>query len=579
MAAVDTALKETSAVALPGLGRALMSAGKLTQKSAEDIYKKSQISRTSFIAELTGSGAVSAADLAHTVSAVFGAPLLDLDAIDPLRLPKELLDNKICQAYRVVVLSKRNNRLIVATADPTDQEAAEKIKFTTQMGVDWIIAEYDKLSRLVEATTKSTSESMDTLISGGGDFAFDDVTIEDAPEEADTGTTEVEDAPIVKFLHKMLLDAFNMRASDLHFEPYEHQYRVRFRIDGELREIASPPIAIKDKLASRIKVISRLDISEKRVPQDGRMKLKVGPDRVIDFRVSTLPTLFGEKIVIRILDPSSAKLGIDALGYEPVEKERLLQAIGRPYGMILVTGPTGSGKTVSLYTCLNLLNKPGVNIATAEDPSEINLPGVNQVNVNEKAGLTFAVALKSFLRQDPDIIMVGEIRDLETADISIKAAQTGHLVLSTLHTNDAPTTLTRMRNMGIAPFNIASSVILITAQRLARRLCPVCKVPADIPHEALVDAGYEEHEIDGSWVTYRPVGCSACNNGYKGRLGIYQVMPISEEIQRIILRDGSALEIAEQARAEGVRSLRESGLYKAKLGLTSLEEVLAVTNE
>ncbi len=579
MAAVDTALKEASAVALPGLGRALMSAGKLTQKSAEDIYKKSQISRTSFIAELTGSGAVSAADLAHTVSAVFGAPLLDLDAIDPLRLPKELLDNKICQAYRVVVLSKRNNRLIVATADPTDQEAAEKIKFTTQMGVDWIIAEYDKLSRLVEATTKSTSESMDTLVSGGGDFAFDDVAIEDAPEEADTGATEVEDAPIVKFLHKMLLDAFNMRASDLHFEPYEHQYRVRFRIDGELREIASPPIAIKDKLASRIKVISRLDISEKRVPQDGRMKLKVGPDRVIDFRVSTLPTLFGEKIVIRILDPSSAKLGIDALGYEPVEKERLLQAIGRPYGMILVTGPTGSGKTVSLYTCLNLLNKPGVNIATAEDPSEINLPGVNQVNVNEKAGLTFAVALKSFLRQDPDIIMVGEIRDLETADISIKAAQTGHLVLSTLHTNDAPTTLTRMRNMGIAPFNIASSVILITAQRLARRLCPVCKVPADIPHEALVDAGYAEQEIDGSWVTYRPVGCSACNNGYKGRLGIYQVMPISEEIQRIILRDGSALEIAEQARAEGVRSLRESGLYKAKLGLTSLEEVLAVTNE
>ncbi|MCZ8220059.1 MAG: type IV-A pilus assembly ATPase PilB [Acidovorax sp.] len=579
MAAVDTVPKEASAVALPGLGRALMSAGKLTQKSAEDIYKKSQISRTSFIAELTGSGAVSAADLAHTVSAVFGAPLLDLDAIDPHRLPKELLDGKICQAYRVVVLSKRNNRLIVATADPTDQEAAEKIKFTTQMGVDWIIAEYDKLSRLVETSTKSTSESMDTLVSGGGDFEFDDVSIEEAPDEADTGVTEVEDAPIVKFLHKMLLDAFNMRASDLHFEPYEHQYRVRFRIDGELREIASPPIAIKDKLASRIKVISRLDISEKRVPQDGRMKLKVGPDRVIDFRVSTLPTLFGEKIVIRILDPSSAKLGIDALGYEPVEKERLLQAIGRPYGMILVTGPTGSGKTVSLYTCLNLLNKPGVNIATAEDPSEINLPGVNQVNVNEKAGLTFAVALKSFLRQDPDIIMVGEIRDLETADISIKAAQTGHLVLSTLHTNDAPTTLTRMRNMGIAPFNIASSVILITAQRLARRLCPACKAPADIPHETLVEAGYKEDDIDGSWVTYRPVGCSACNNGYKGRVGIYQVMPVSEDIQRIILRDGSALEIAEQARAEGVRSLRESGLNKARLGMTSLEEVLAVTNE
>ncbi len=554
-----------------------MSAGKLTQKAAEEIYQKSQISRTSFIAELTGSGVVSAADLAHTVSAVFGAPLLDLEAIDPLRLPKDLLDAKICQAYKVVVLSKRSNRLIVATADPTDQEAAEKIKFTTQMGVDWIIAEYDKLNRLVEATTKSASEAMESLTSG--DFEFDESVAEETPEVIDSGANEVEDAPVVKFLHKMLLDAFNMRASDLHFEPYEHQYRVRFRIDGELKEISSPPIAIKDKLASRIKVISRMDISEKRVPQDGRMKLKVGPDRVIDFRVSTLPTLFGEKIVIRILDPSSAKLGIDALGYEPEEKERLLHAIGRPYGMILVTGPTGSGKTVSLYTCLNLLNKPGVNIATAEDPSEINLPGVNQVNVNEKAGLTFAVALKSFLRQDPDIIMVGEIRDLETADISIKAAQTGHLVLSTLHTNDAPTTLTRMRNMGIAPFNIASSVILITAQRLARRLCPTCKVPADIPHETLLEAGYREEDLDGSWVTYKAVGCSACNNGYKGRVGIYQVMPISEEIQRIILRDGSALEIAEQARNEGVRSLRESGLHKARLGLTSLEEVLAVTNE
>ncbi|MCE1250410.1 MAG: type IV-A pilus assembly ATPase PilB [Comamonadaceae bacterium] len=579
MAAVDTAPKQTSAIALPGLGRALMSAGKLTQQAAEDIYKKSQIGKTSFIAELTGAGAVSASDLAYTVATMFGAPLLDLTAIDPLRLPKELLDAKLCQAYRVLPLAKRNNRLIVATADPTDQEAAEKIKFTTQMGVDWIIAEYDKLTKLVEATTKSVSDSMDTL-SGGGDFEFGDIPVEEAQEsnEAETGA-DVEDAPVVKFLHKMLLDAFNMRASDLHFEPYEHTYRVRFRIDGELREIASPPIAIKDKLASRIKVISRLDISEKRIPQDGRMKLKVGPDRVIDFRVSTLPTLFGEKIVIRILDPSSAKLGIDALGYEPQEKERLLTAINRPYGMVLVTGPTGSGKTVSLYTCLNLLNRPGVNIATAEDPSEINMPGVNQVNVNEKAGLTFAAALKSFLRQDPDIIMVGEIRDLETADIAIKAAQTGHLVLSTLHTNDAPTTLTRMRNMGIAPFNIASSVILITAQRLARRLCAQCKAPADIPHEALLEAGYDEAEIDGTWVTYKPVGCSACNNGYKGRVGIYQVMPISEEIQRIILQDGSAPDIAKQAKLEGVRSLRESGLSKAKMGLTSLEEVLAVTNE
>jgi type IV pilus assembly protein PilB len=376
----------------------------------------------------------------------------------------------------------------------------------------------------------------------------------------------------------MLIDAFNMRASDLHFEPYEHTYRVRFRIDGELREIAAPPIAIKDKLASRIKVISRMDISEKRVPQDGRMKLKVGPNRIIDFRVSSLPTLFGEKIVIRILDPSSAKVGIDALGYEPEEKERLLAAISRPYGMVLVTGPTGSGKTVSLYTCLNILNKPGINICTAEDPSEINLPGVNQVNVNEKAGLTFAAALKAFLRQDPDIVMVGEIRDLETADISIKAAQTGHMVLSTLHTNDAPTTLTRMMNMGVPTFNIASSVILITAQRLARRLCGACKAPLDVPRKALLDAGFKGEELNSTWMPYKAVGCSACNNGYKGRVGIYQVMPISEEIQRIILRGGSSLDIAKQASTEGVRSLRESGLLKVRQGLTSLEEVLNVTN-
>jgi type IV pilus assembly protein PilB len=563
-------------MALPGLGRALVSAGKLGQKAAEDLYRKAQSGRTSFIAELTGSGAVSASDLAHTMSVAFAAPLLDLDAIDVQRLPAGLLDAKICADYRIVVLSKRNNRLMVATADPADQQAAEKIKFATQMGVDWVIAEYDKLSKLVESQTTSVNDTMDNII--GGEFEFDEAATDASVDVADKAS-EVDDAPVVKFLHKMLIDAFNMRASDLHFEPYEHNYRVRFRVDGELREIASPPIAIKDKLASRIKVISRMDISEKRVPQDGRMKLKIGPDRVIDFRVSTLPTLFGEKIVIRILDPSSAKVGIDALGYEPEEKERLLNAIGRPYGMVLVTGPTGSGKTVSLYTCLNILNKPGINISTAEDPSEINLPGVNQVNVNEKAGLTFAAALKAFLRQDPDVIMVGEIRDLETADISIKAAQTGHMVLSTLHTNDAPTTLTRMMNMGIPTFNIASSVILITAQRLARRLCATCKAPLDVPRKALVDAGFKPEDLDGTWTPYKPVGCSACNNGYKGRVGIYQVMPISEEIQRIILRGGSALDIAQQAGKEGVRTLRESGLLKVKLGMTSLEEVLSVTNE
>ncbi|MFW5332813.1 type IV-A pilus assembly ATPase PilB [Hydrogenophaga sp. ZJX-1] len=579
MASVDTVIQDTSTMALPGLGRALVSAGKLGQKAAEDLYKKAQSGRTTFIAELTGSGAVSAYDLAHTMSTAFAAPLLDLDAIDVQRLPKDLLDAKICADFRIVVLSKRNNRLMVATADPADQQAAEKIKFATQMGVDWVIAEFDKLSKLVESQSTTANEAMDNII--GGDFEFDEMTADAAVTEASDKTlsSEVDDAPVVKFLHKMLLDAFNMRASDLHFEPYEHNYRVRFRIDGELREIASPPIAIKDKLASRIKVISRMDISEKRVPQDGRMKLKVGPDRVIDFRVSSLPTLFGEKIVIRILDPSSAKVGIDALGYEPEEKKRLMEAIGRPYGMVLVTGPTGSGKTVSLYTCLNILNKPGINISTAEDPSEINLPGVNQVNVNEKAGLTFAAALKAFLRQDPDVIMVGEIRDLETADISIKAAQTGHMVLSTLHTNDAPTTLTRMMNMGIPTFNIASSVILITAQRLARRLCPTCKAPLDVPRKALIDAGFKPEDLDGTWTPYKPVGCSACNNGYKGRVGIYQVMPISEEIQRIILKGGSALDIAQQAGKEGVRTLRESGLLKVRQGMTSLEEVLSVTNE
>jgi len=553
-----------------------VSAGKLGQKAAEAIFLKAQVSRSSFMAELTGSGAVSAYDLAHIMSTSFAAPLVDLDAVDMQRLPKGLLDAKICLSCRIVVLGKRNNRLIIATADPSDQGVEEKIKFSTQLGVDWIIAEYDKLSRLVDVSNATSEEAIQNIV--GDDFEFDEDTSGAALSENEVSVAEIEDAPVVKFLHKMLIDAFNMRASDLHFEPFEHFYRVRFRVDGELREISSPPVAIKEKLAARIKVISKLDISEKRVPQDGKMKLRIGPDRVIDFRVSTLPTMFGEKIVIRILDPSSAKLGIDALGYELVEKERLLEAIKRPYGMVLVTGPTGSGKTVSLYTCLNILNTAGVNIATAEDPAEITLPGVNQVSMNERAGMTFPVALKAFLRQDPDIIMVGEIRDVETADIAIKAAQTGHLVMSTLHTNDAPTTLTRMRNMGIAPFNIASSVILITAQRLARRLCGHCKSPLDVPRGAMLLAGFKEDDLDGSWRPFHPVGCAKCNNGYKGRVGIYQVMPISEEIQKIVLRDGSALEIAAQAEAEGVRSLRQSGLYKVKLGMTSMEEVLGCTN-
>jgi type IV pilus assembly protein PilB len=568
---------QTPSVALPGIARTLVMAKKLPQAKAEELYKKAQTQKTSFLSELVGSGAVSAKDLAHTMAMAFASPLVDLDALDAGRLPKGILDNKLCLENRVLVLAKRGNKVVLATADPSDQAIVEKVKFSAALQVDWVIAEFDKLGKLVDSTYKVVSESMENII---GDVDFDESSM-DVPveEEADQGVGEVEDAPVVKFLQKMLLDAYAMRASDLHFEPYEHQYRVRFRIDGELREIASPPVSIKEKLASRIKVISKLDISEKRIPQDGRMKLKVSADRVIDFRVSTLPTMFGEKIVIRILDPSSAKLGIDALGYDKEEKDRLLNAVTRPYGMVLVTGPTGSGKTVSLYTCLNLLNVPGVNISTAEDPCEINLPGVNQVNVNDKAGLTFAAALKSFLRQDPDVIMVGEIRDLETADIAIKAAQTGHMVLSTLHTNDAPTTLVRMRNMGIAPFNIASSVILITAQRLTRRLCLNCKQPTDIPVETLVQAGFKEEDVDGTWTPYKPVGCSMCNNGYKGRVGIYQVMPISDEIQRMILTDATAPEIAKQADVEGVRSLRKSGLAKVRQGLTSLEEVLACTNE
>ncbi|HEV8645355.1 MAG TPA: type IV-A pilus assembly ATPase PilB, partial [Burkholderiales bacterium] len=409
-----------------------------------------------------------------------------------------------------------------------------------------------------------------------------DLLAEAAPEEeppADA-TNEVDDAPIVRYIQKILLDAIGSGASDVHFEPYEKFYRIRYRMDGILYEIAQPPLSLKEKIASRIKVISRLDIAEKRIPQDGRMKLILSKNRAIDFRVSTLPTLHGEKIVMRILDPSSATLGIEALGYEADQKDALLWAINRPYGMILVTGPTGSGKTVSLYTCLNMLNEPGINIATAEDPAEINLAGINQVNVNDKAGLTFAAALKSFLRQDPDIIMVGEIRDLETAEIAVKAAQTGHLVLSTLHTNDAPTTLTRLLNMGVAPFNIASSVILITAQRLARRLCKECKQPVDIPKEALIRAGFKETDLDGNWTPYKAVGCDVCKGtGYKGRVGIYQVMKISDELNRIIMTNGNAIDIAEQAQREGIRDLRQSGLLKVRQGMTSLEEVEAVTNE
>ena len=554
----------------------LVHAGKLNAKLAEDLVRSSKDKRSSFVAAVIASGAVSPADLAHTLSSALALPLLDLGAVDAQRLPRNLIDGKLAAQYQIVVLGKRGSRLFIGGADPTDQEAAERIKFATQLSPEWVIVEHDKLAKLLENTGASATETLESMSSG--DFEFDVTDDVTSPQESSEATSDVEDAPVVRFLQKMLIDAINSRASDLHFEPYEYHYRVRFRIDGELREITQPPIAIKDKLSSRIKVISRLDIAEKRVPQDGRMKLKFG-SKAIDFRVSTLPTLFGEKIVIRILDPSSAKVGIEALGYEKIEKDRLLKIIQRPYGMVLVTGPTGSGKTVSLYTCLNILNQPGVNISTVEDPAEINLPGVNQVNVNDKAGLTFAVALKSFLRQDPDIIMVGEIRDLETADIAIKAAQTGHMVMSTLHTNDAPSTLTRLLNMGVAPFNIASSILLITAQRLARKLCETCKAQADYPREAMLKAGFAETDLDGSWRPYRAVGCSACSNGYKGRVGVYQVMPVTEAIQKIILNEGTSLDIAVQAQRENVRDLRQSGLIKVRAGVTTLEEIISVTNE
>lgn len=575
-----TLLQQPNAeVQLPPLAQKLVTDGLLTREQAEQVLERTKKTQTTFISALITAHLIDEKVLAKNISELFLMPLIDISAVDPNRLPKDVIDARLIKSAQILPLGVRGKSLVIATADPTIAETQEKVKFSSQFSIDWVIAEADKLKEMTRDAGRSTQDSLKDII-GSESFDFSDIeaATTDASPTEETDTVDDDDAPVVRFLHKMLLDAIDMKASDLHFEPYEFTYRVRYRIDGELREIVNPPTAIKERLASRIKVLSRLDISEKRVPQDGRMKLRLDANRTIDFRVSTLPTLFGEKIVIRILDPSSATLGIDALGYEPEEKERLLHAINRPYGMILVTGPTGSGKTVSLYTCLNLLNKAEINISTAEDPAEINMPGINQVNVNEKAGLTFSTALKAFLRQDPDIIMVGEIRDLETADIAIKAAQTGHLVLSTLHTNDAPSTLTRLRNMGVAPFNIASSVLLITAQRLARKLCPKCKKPVELPRQTLVQAGFNPDEIDGSWTPYQPVGCSACNNGYKGRVGIYQVMPVSEEIQRLILQDASALDLEGQATKEGVRNLRQAGLVKIKAGVTSLEEIEACTN-
>ena len=568
----------TSKPALSGFARALIQHGHLQEADALACSAQAGDGTNAFMLEVANRGRMSCAAMARFAAETFGYPLLDIAAVDRDTFARDAVDRKLMQKHQVVPLAKRQNRITLATADPSNLRALDEIRFQTGMQLDLVIVEADKLKRTVDALSESAADTLKELTGEAFDM---DMLQQDTPAQQrdEDEANEVDDAPVVKFIQKVLIDAINEGASDVHFEPYEKFYRIRVRTDGILRDIAQPPLVLKEKIAARIKVISRLDISEKRVPQDGRMKIVLSKNKAIDFRVSTLPTLHGEKIVMRILDPSSAMLGVDALGYEPEQKKALLEAVERPYGMILVTGPTGSGKTVSLYTCLNLLNKPGVNISTAEDPAEINLPGINQVNVNEKAGLTFSAALRAFLRQDPDIIMVGEIRDLETAEISIKAAQTGHLVMSTLHTNDAPTTLERLKNMGVAPFNIASSVILITAQRLARRLCS-CKRPVDLPLEALLEAGFTADELDGSWQPMGPVGCDRCKgSGYKGRVGIYQVMPISEEIAHIIMTGGNSMDIAAQAAREGVNDLRRSGLLKVKQGMTSLEEVLATTNE
>ena len=518
---------------LSGLARALVQAGRLKEAEAEQLLTQAAAEKHSLIEQIIVSQKASAIEIARFVADTFGYPLLDLAAFDDAHIPESAIDRKLIATHKVIPLNKRGNRLSVAIADPTNLRALDEIRFQTGLAVDPIVVEQPKLAPLVAKYSESAADTLKNLASEDINLDFLD---EDSNAKADEAAgQEIDDAPVVKFIQKMLLDAINEGASDIHFEPYEKYYRIRFRVDGILREIATPPLAIKEKIASRIKVISRLNIAEKRVPQDGRMRLVLSKNRAIDFRVSTLPTLQGEKIVLRILDPTSATLGIEALGYEPEQKASLLDAVNRPYGMVLVTGPTGSGKTVSLYTCLNILNKDGVNISTAEDPAEINLPGINQVNVDDRAGLTFPVALKAFLRQDPDVIMVGEIRDLETAEIAIKAAQTGHMVLSTLHTNDAPQTLTRLMNMGVPTFNIASSILLITAQRLARRLCN-CKKPMTVPEQAMLDAGFAPEDLDGSWTLYGPGGCDRCKgSGYKGRVGIYQVMPVSEDMQRLII--------------------------------------------
>jgi type IV pilus assembly protein PilB len=567
---------------LSGLPQRLVQDGLVDETAMLDAIAGARERKTHLVSWLVSHDLAPAREIAIAASQEYGVPLLDLDAVSIDIDTVKLVSDKLLSKHRVLPIVKRGKRLHVAVSDPTNLHAVDEIKFQTGLAIEAVVVEDDKLQRAVQKAIEQVDTSMPSL-GGDDDFDLDNLDVSAAEDEIDAdgaGRDDVEDAPIVRFVNKIMLDAIRKNASDIHFEPYEKYYRIRLRIDGVLREIAQPPVQLSTKLAARLKVMSRLDIAERRVPQDGRIKMRLSKNRSIDFRVSSCPTLFGEKIVLRILDASTAMMGIDALGYEPFQKDLYMKTLARPQGMILVTGPTGSGKTVSLYTGLSILNVEDTNISTAEDPAEIVLPGVNQVNVNPKVGLTFASALRAFLRQDPDVIMVGEVRDLETAEIAIKAAQTGHLVLSTLHTNDAPQTLTRMVDMGVKPYAIATSVSLIIAQRLGRRLCNNCKAPLELPHEALLKEGFTEAQVSApDFKVYKPVGCSQCTDGYKGRVGIYEVLPVTEAIGRIILEGGSAPHIRDQARKDGVWDLRTAGLKKVLDGLTSLEEVNRVTVE
>jgi len=565
---------------LGGLPQRLVQDGVVDESGMHAALQAALDRKTSFVTQLVVSGTAKARDIAIAAAAEYGVPLLDLNSLVIDLEAVRAVSDKLLAKHRVLPLFKRGKRLFIGVADPTNLHAIDEIKFQCGLGVEAIVVEDDKLQKLLDKAIEQVDTAMPSLGDEEGvDLESLEVSGGDDEASSETGRDDVEDAPIVRFVNKVLLDAIRRGASDIHFEPYEKIFRVRLRMDGVLREVAQPPVQLTGKIAARLKVMSRMDIAERRVPQDGRIKMRLSKTRAIDFRVSSCPTLYGEKIVLRILDPSQAMLGIDALGYEGFQKDLYMKHLAKPQGMILVTGPTGSGKTVSLYTGLNILNREDTNISTAEDPAEINLPGVNQVNVNNKVGLTFASALRAFLRQDPDVVMVGEIRDLETAEIAIKAAQTGHLVLSTLHTNDAPQTLTRLVDMGVKPYAIATSVSLVIAQRLARRLCQQCKQPLDVPAEALRKEGFQDADIVNGIKIYGPKGCGSCTDGYKGRVGIYQVLEVTEDQQRIIMAGGNAMDIAQQAEKDGVWDLRRAGLEKVRNGLTSLEEVNSVTIE